>query len=243
MQSLVTGDCLTAALPERAALVYADPPYGRGSRREGKKAAYDDRLTGSDYNAWLIERLDRVFGLVETGWLCLHHCPELHPAVLAHLWTRYGEPEGEVIWQDAWVSGFRSKSSFWPKVHDVLRFWRVGDPPFEVTGGPAPEGYERRGGGGGGFRADPSVWIGPWSPGHLSFSKEKVGYPDQKPVELLERIIKATTREGDLVVDPFCGSGTALVAAQNLGRSGYGIDVSIDAIEIAEGRLTGTRSG
>lgn len=234
---VVQGDCLTAPLPESAALVYVDPPFGRGSKREGRSASYDDSLTGDAYNEWLTVRLDRVFGLVKTGWLCLHHCPELDPEVLVWLKHRFGPVEGEVVWQDAWVSGFRSRASFWPRVHDVLRFWRVGEPHFTVTGKDAPKDYERRGGGGGGFRPDPSVWVGPWSPGHLSFSKEKVGYPDQKPVELLERIITATTAPGDMVVDPFCGSGTTLVAAKRLGRLGYGVDANLSAVQIASARL------
>lgn len=232
------GDCLDAPLPSRApALVYIDPPYGRGKRRKGKRAAYDDTLTGAKYNNWLTRRLIRWVETIECGWLCLHHCPEMNPLILVELELRFDEPEGQVIWQDAWVSGFRSRAKFWPRVHDILWFWKFGDPPFKVTGGPPPEGYKRRGGGEGSFRADSSVWVGPWSPGHLSFSKEKVGYPDQKPIELLERIIKATCPDGGLVVDPLCGSGTSLVAASNLGCDYYGVDISLDAVTIARERL------
>jgi site-specific DNA-methyltransferase (adenine-specific) len=231
------GDCLVAELPENPRLVYADPPYGRGKVRQGKRFSYDDRRGGSAYNEWLVERLVRVFGVVERGWACLHHCPELSPRVLVALEDTFGVPYGQVVWQDAWVSGFRSKASFWPRVHDVLWFWRIGDAPFAVTGGPPPEGYKRRGGGEGDFRADPSVWVGPWSPGHLSFSKEKVGYPDQKPLALLGRIIAATTQEGDKVLDPFCGSGTTLVSAARLGRIPYGLDVSVDAVAATRARL------
>lgn len=60
-------------------------------------------------------------------------------------------------------------------------------------------------------------------------AKERTGYPTQKPLSLLERIITLTTNEGDCVVDPFCGSGTTLVAAQSLGRTAIGVDVSEDA--------------
>ena len=56
--------------------------------------------------------------------------------------------------------------------------------------------------------------------------RERVGYPTQKPLALLERIIKASSNEGDVVLDPFCGCATACVAAENLGRRWIGIDIS-----------------
>jgi site-specific DNA-methyltransferase (adenine-specific) len=68
-------------------------------------------------------------------------------------------------------------------------------------------------------------------------AKERVGYPTQKPVLLLERIIKIASNEGDWVLDPFCGSGTTLVAAALLNRNAIGIDSSQDAIELTRSRL------
>jgi DNA modification methylase len=66
-----------------------------------------------------------------------------------------------------------------------------------------------------------------------SHGKDHVGYPTQKPVLLLERIIKASSNEGDLILDPFCGCGTAIVTAQKLNRNWIGIDISKDAYEIS----------
>lgn len=68
-------------------------------------------------------------------------------------------------------------------------------------------------------------------------AKERTGYPTQKPVELLERIIKISTNPGDRVLDPFCGSGTTLVSAKLLGRDYIGIDTNKDAIELSRRRL------
>ena len=68
-------------------------------------------------------------------------------------------------------------------------------------------------------------------------AKERVGYPTQKPVLLLKEIIKIVTDKGDLVVDPFCGSGTTCVAAKSMGRNFIGIDASKDAVELAYSRL------
>ena len=67
-------------------------------------------------------------------------------------------------------------------------------------------------------------------------SGERVGYETQKPVQLLERILKASSRPGDLIIDPFCGSGTTLVAAERLNRSWIGIDSSVLACSLALGR-------
>lgn len=68
-------------------------------------------------------------------------------------------------------------------------------------------------------------------------AKERTGYPTQKPVMLLERIIEICTDAGDLVLDPFCGSGTTLVAAKLLGRRSIGIDSSQEAVALTQGRL------
>lgn len=68
-------------------------------------------------------------------------------------------------------------------------------------------------------------------------AKERVGYPTQKPVALLKRIIELVTDPADLVLDPFCGSGTTLVAAKLLGRHAIGIDVSRMAVELTQKRL------
>ncbi len=68
-------------------------------------------------------------------------------------------------------------------------------------------------------------------------AKERVGYPTQKPILLLERIIALVTSPGELVLDPFSGSGTTLVAAELLGRNSMGIDVSAEAVKLASQRL------
>jgi site-specific DNA-methyltransferase (adenine-specific) len=68
-------------------------------------------------------------------------------------------------------------------------------------------------------------------------AKERVGYPTQKPILLLERIIGLVTDEGDTVLDPFCGSGTTLVASQLLKRKYIGLDQSKEAIDLSKKRL------
>ena len=68
--------------------------------------------------------------------------------------------------------------------------------------------------------------------------KELIGYPTQKPERLLERIIQISSNEKDLVLDPFCGSGTTLVAAKRLDRKFIGIDKNKDACRLSRKRLS-----
>ena len=77
-----------------------------------------------------------------------------------------------------------------------------------------------------------------WEIGMLATSsKERTGYPTQKPLALLERIIKASSNEKDIVLDPFCGCATACVAAEKLNRQWIGIDISPSAEDITKLRL------
>lgn len=70
-----------------------------------------------------------------------------------------------------------------------------------------------------------------------SMAQERLGYPTQKPLALLQRIIAASSREGDVVLDPFCGCGTTVEAAERLGRQWIGIDVTHYAVTLIESRL------
>ena len=92
----------------------------------------------------------------------------------------------------------------------------------------------------------PNVWgdikplnAGGWFP-NTKEAKERTGYPTQKPIKLLERIIQISTNRGDVVLDPFMGSGTAGVAAEKLGRDFIGMDISRQAAAIAEKRIRNT---
>ncbi|MGQ9706379.1 MAG: DNA-methyltransferase [bacterium] len=66
---------------------------------------------------------------------------------------------------------------------------------------------------------------------------EKCGHPSQKPIELIDKLILCSTQPGDLVLDPFIGSGTTAVSAQNFGRKWLGIEINEKYVKIAEKRL------
>jgi site-specific DNA-methyltransferase (adenine-specific) len=72
----------------------------------------------------------------------------------------------------------------------------------------------------------------------LRFSSDRGLHPTQKPVALMEYLIRTYTKPGELIIDPFCGSGTTLVAARNLGRHYIGCDLSPEYVAIAEKRLS-----
>ena len=80
-----------------------------------------------------------------------------------------------------------------------------------------------------------TVWVD--IPPINSQAKERLGYPTQKPLALLDRIIRTSSNENDIVLDAFCGCGTALVAAQNLNRQWIGIDISPTACRVMAKRL------
>lgn len=66
---------------------------------------------------------------------------------------------------------------------------------------------------------------------------ERLGYPTQKPLALLDRIVGASSRPGDLVLDPFCGCGTTIEACERMGRRWIGVDIAAKAVEVTEGRF------
>ena len=73
--------------------------------------------------------------------------------------------------------------------------------------------------------------------GHLA--RERVGHPDQKPIKLIDKLIRASSNEGDTVLDMFAGSGTTLVAAKRLDRRYMGIEISPKYAQMAKARLVG----
>lgn len=83
--------------------------------------------------------------------------------------------------------------------------------------------------------AVPDVWTD--IPPVSAQSAERLGYPTQKPLALLERVISASSKKGDTVLDPFCGCGTTIVAAQRLNRHWIGIDIAKPAIDMTKRRL------
>lgn len=200
--------------------------------------------------AYLVAMAPRLIelrrSLAPTGSLYLHCDPSASHYLKLLLDTMFGYDcfRREIVWRSGWVSGFKTQTRNWVRNHDVILYY-VADPKrftFNVSERfkPHAKDYRRRGGGANplGVAID-DVWDDPelYSPWIKSFSGEKRGYATQKPLALLERIIRVSSNVGDLVLDPFCGSGSTLIAAERLGRRWIGIDKSSVAIELTRRRL------
>ncbi len=185
--------------------------------------------------------------LKDTGSLYLHCDPTMSHYLKILLDCVFGEKNlrSEIVWRIGWVSGFKTKKLGFIRNHDII-FYYVKSKRyfFHKEYIPYADDYLRR---------DGSIPTGQGVPledtwnchsGDVldsimikSFSSEKVGYPTQKPLALLERIIQASSKKGDLVLDPFCGCATTCIAAEKLGRKWVGIDISIKAHELVQTRL------
>jgi len=204
-------------------------------------------LDESDMMAYLVMMTARLVELRrvlrDDGSLYLH-CDPAAGHYLKIVMDRIFGPNRfrrEVIWRSGWVSGFKSAARNWVRNHDTLLYYTKSDSfTFEKDKAymPHPERYERRGGGGNpkGVAMD-DVWTDIYSPWIMSFSKEKLGYQTQKPLALLRRVIEVSSEPGDIVLDPFCGCGTAVIAAQALGRRWIGIDITHLAVALIRERL------
>ena len=240
---------------------------GTGSRHRGP-VAYDDTWGSLEsYLAWLEERVAAVRELLSprgTMWLHLDQRAVHEAKVMCDRVFGARRFHGEVIW----VPGNGSKSKKGPGMgHQTLLLyakgpddpiWNARDPalraPFAETSqsmhftrvddegrryrdrmvnGKTYRYYADEG------RALGSVWTDcPAMAANTPLRTETTGYPTQKPLKLLDRIVRASSLPGSLVIDPFCGSGTTLVAAQAAGRRFAGADIGDLAITTAKKRLS-----
>jgi DNA modification methylase len=163
----------------------------------------------------------------------------------------YHSFQNEVIWS---YRRWPSPSKHFQRMHDTILFYSKGPKPntFNVEYEENSASYTKRFGGKTQM-LDPEtktrkITLSTESKGlprrdvwDISIvagsAKERLGYPTQKPLALLERIVEASTNKGDLVLDAYCGCGTTLEAAQRLGRRWIGIDISQSAIRVVENRL------
>ena len=244
-------------------LVYIDPPFNTGREQQRSKVttkrnnlgnrigfkgeryetvkstvlSYDDQF--ANYWEFLEPRLEEAFRVLNnTGTLYLHlDYREAHYAKVL-LDALFG-PEcflNEIIW--AYDYGGKSKSR-WPSKHDTILVY-VKDPanyffnseavdrePYMAPGLVTPEKVEKG-------KLPTDVW---WHTIVSPTGKEKTGYPTQKPIGILRRIIQASSQEGDIVLDFFAGSGTTGYVANELGRRFILVDQNPESIEVIKNRL------
>jgi hypothetical protein len=247
-------------------LAYLDPPFltnrvhehvTRGERT--RTAAFDDRW--SDRAAYLDAlgaRLSLVRELLAPhGCVVVHVDPRTSHYVKVLADEIFGEDAfaSEIVWR---YRRWPSKTENFQRVHDVLLRYRKdpkAKPRWTTLYEPLAASTVRTWGttkqravfGEDGRRARSSSTPEPtagtpmgdvWDIGVIApVSRERTGYPSQKPERLLERLVHALTVEDDLVLDPFAGSGTTLAVAARMGRRFVGIDASAVALEILVARL------
>jgi site-specific DNA-methyltransferase (adenine-specific) len=264
--TLYFGDNLTVlrSIPDASIqLVYIDPPFNTGREQQRSKVttkrnnegnrigfkgeryetvkstvlSYDDQF--ANYWEFLEPRIEQAFRVLNnSGTLYLHlDYREAHYAKVL-LDALFG-PEcflNEIIW--AYDYGGKSKSR-WPAKHDTILVY-VKDPknyyfnseevdrePYMAPGLVTPEKIERG-------KLPTDVW---WHTIVSPTGKEKTGYPTQKPVGILRRIIQASSKPGNVVLDFFAGSGTTGFVAHELGRRFILVDQNPESIEVIKNRL------
>ncbi|WP_416888929.1 DNA-methyltransferase [Microbacterium sp.] len=207
------------------------------ARTRGMLRTYDDRF--DDYWAFLEPRLREAWRLLaDDGTLYLHlDYREAHYAKVM-LDAVFGRDSflNELIW--AYDYGAKSRRR-WPTKHDTIlvyvkdpaRYWfdsaAVDREPYMAPGLVTPEKAARG-------KLPTDVW---WHTIVPTSGREKTGYPTQKPEGIVRRIVQASSRPGDLVVDLFAGSGTTGAVASALGRPSILVDHSSDAVAVMLARI------
>jgi DNA modification methylase len=247
---------------ESVDMIYLDPPFFSNKNYEviwGDEAevrSFEDRWAGGikHYVRWMRERLmEARHVLKRTGTIYVHcdwHASHYLKVMMdgEHMFDRRNF-RNEIVW--AYRGGGTPRKDF-ARRHDViLRYSKTKDYDFYPDEIRIP--YQAEGLG----RTDDAMWgkhkgtnkvykphpLGKvpedwWPMNPLNANDpERIGYPTQKPESLLERIIKASSKRGDVILDPFCGCGTTLAVAERLGRRWIGIDISPTAAEIMKIRL------
>ncbi len=260
-------DALSVYESNTVDLVYLDPPFFTDkvqrltSRDSSKEFAYDDLWNSeNEYAQFLGLRIEQARRVLKDSGSIFIHCDKNATHIVRGLLDRYfGQKnfQSEIIW--TYRRWSNSKKGLLPAHQTIYFYSKTADFFFNTifgeysestnvdqilqsrtrdgrnksvylrdSKGDVVQGKEKKG------VPLSDVWDMPYL---NPKAKERVGYPTQKPVLLLERIINIASPPGGVVLDPFCGSGTTLVAAQLLGRSSIGIDCSEEAVELARSRL------
>lgn len=248
-------------------LLYLDPPFftkkrhSMVTRGRDKSFSFDDLWASTaEYGDFLLARIRQFHRVLADRGSIFFHCDRTASHIArAVLDTVFGERffRSEIIWHyRRWSNAQRGllpqhQTVLWYSKTDAYVFnpiYEAYSPSTNVDQLLARRERDEHGKSiyardeGGRIvpsRAKQGVPMGDvWDIPYLNpKANERVGYPTQKPILLLERIIQLASSPGDMILDPFCGSGTTLVAAKLQGRRAIGVDVSQDAIDLSRARL------
>lgn len=227
-------------------LIYIDPPFATQDEFQNKEGAkaYSDKKKGSEFLEFIRRRLIVAKEiLADDGSIYVHLDEKMADYIKAIMDEIFGKNNyrRQIIWFTKTSSGYKSKAENWVRGHDVILYY-VKSSRFKFNKQYIldykkeylarfkkvdEDGRKYRDDRSNGIRqyldelngiAINDVWDDIMSFQQAATANEIIGYPTQKPEELLSRIIKASTDEGDLIMDFFGGSGTSMAVAEKLGR-------------------------
>lgn len=225
-------DLARGLAPASVDLLYADPPFNTGDVRTDRNGTFPDRFPSTAaYIDWLRRRLAATLpALKPTANILLHVDWRTCHRVRVMLDDLLGEDRfvNHLVW--AYGLGGSSPRRFARKHDDILfygidpeRYWF--DPPMVPATSNRMKGESKK--------ATDVLSI----PSINNMAAERCGYPTQKPLALLDLLVRACCPPGGVVLDPCCGSGTTLVAAVRAGRRAIGCDINPEAVRLARVRL------
>lgn len=212
-------------------------------------------MTDSDksYLIYMAARLLEMHRILKAdGSIYLHCDPTMSHYLKLLMDAIFGRKmfRNEIVWHYPSMS---RASKWFPKKNDIVLFYTKSDEyTFNADDEHVREQYadstkQRAKYGGAGFtrkqgksnylKSETKLADTVWKIPHVKSRKERIGYPTQKPLKLLERTISASSNKGDIVFDPFCGCATTCVAADRLHRNWIGVDISSKAVELVVERI------
>jgi DNA modification methylase len=238
---------------ESVDLIYIDPPFFSNRNYEiiwGDEAevrSFDDRWEGgiNVYVDWMKQRVMELHRVLKPSGSFYLHC-DWHAGhylkVMCDEVFGYNNFQNEIVWE--YQTGGATSIRFSRK-HDNIFFFTKSDKwhfyPDEIQERRTEKSLARAQNPKGARISATDEFKNPTDVFHIQalnpMAKERLNYPTQKPEALLERVIKASSNKGDIVLDAFCGSGTALAVAEKLGRHWIGIDISPSAIALIKNRF------
>lgn len=245
-----------ASLPEGCAdLVYVDPPFNSGSTRTRCGFSYIDAWPVEAYAELIREVVSQCSRVLRPGGALWVHCDESSDWRIRSLLESVPTLtfHNSVVWN--YYNKISNAARKFASAHDTLFLYSKNGAPLDFfaqeEARDAPVKFLKRKNVGGVLtnakdasgkceyvtrttKGVNDVWRIPCL---QPASREWVGYPTQKPLALLSRVIASTSKLGALVIDPMCGSGTTLLAARQAGRRFLGSDSSENAVAVAQARL------
>ena len=217
-------------------LIYIDPPFASevDYKSDNGQKAFADKKKEAEFIEFLRRRLIVAKEIIADDGSLYIHLDEKKSHYIKIIIDEIGfNFQREIVWRIGWISGYKSKAKNWIRNHDIVLFYTNNtDFIFNKAYIPYADDYVRRDGKkpeGKGYPIEDT-----WNCNDLdimnsiqimSFSDEKTGYPTQKNENLINRIIKASTKRNDIVFDFFAGSGTTATVAEKLGRKWIVCDI------------------